>query len=653
MMLDRIVQALEGKREGSQWRCQCPVHGGAHLSVGSKNGSLLVHCKAGAKQHEIIQKLKDMGLWGDTPAIYAKPTERLVAEHPYIQDGKTLAIKGRFAPKTFRWRLPDAQTWSGLAGLKESELPLYRAHEIKDAPIVFVCEGEKAVDACWQNELAAVCPAGGASQKLFGQALQTLIGRQVVLWPDNDELGFALMRRVSDSLDGLTQVMTISPEVPAKGDAFDYFAAGGTVAHVYELVSRPASSRHQDQGGNALVERLESGSELRLSARRIRRERTGIHATIAIEVAGHKLAWGLINVERDEERVRLANSAVKKLTERDKGCLPSDHLKIKLDAFCDGLWTEQQPRGEMLPGAWTPLKQIARGLVLEGGGTIIYGAPGRGKSWAGLLLAVSIDEGLDSLFAVHQANILYVNLERSRPSMQRRLAGVNTALGLPHERPLAFYNARGHSLMDVVDGVASAIADHKTEVLILDSISRVGAGDLTQNAPVNQIIDTLNGLCGTWVALAHTPREDETHVFGSVMFEAGEDVGVQLLSESTEQGQKLGIGLQVRKANDLPQTGRMKVMALEFGPGGLGIVRPARSGEFPEIEAGREGGKMDMAINYLLRVGEATAGDVADEIGLHRTTTTRLLGASRQIGRKREGRKVIFYVCAQGADSQP
>ena len=38
--------------------------------------------------------------------------------------------------------------------------------------------------------------------------------------------------------------------------------------------------------------------------------------------------------------------------------------------------------------------------------------------------------------------------------------------------------------------------------------------------------NSTNSLCESWVAIAHTPRADASHVFGSVMFEAAADVVV-------------------------------------------------------------------------------------------------------------------------------
>ena len=65
--------------------------------------------------------------------------------------------------------------------------------------LLFV-EGEKAADACINHGLQAVTNAGGAHQKEFGPGLVALRGRDVVLWPDNDDDGRALMDRLAPKL---------------------------------------------------------------------------------------------------------------------------------------------------------------------------------------------------------------------------------------------------------------------------------------------------------------------------------------------------------------------------------------------------------------------------------------------------------------------
>lgn len=64
MTLQELADALEGRREGREWRCRCPVHGGRSLSIRETEGRILLTCRAGCQQNEVITELKHLGLWG-------------------------------------------------------------------------------------------------------------------------------------------------------------------------------------------------------------------------------------------------------------------------------------------------------------------------------------------------------------------------------------------------------------------------------------------------------------------------------------------------------------------------------------------------------------------------------------------------------------
>ncbi len=68
-----LADALEGKREGHEWRCRCPVHGGRSLSVTERDGRLLLICRAGCSQGEVISELKRLGLWEGATGYQSTP----------------------------------------------------------------------------------------------------------------------------------------------------------------------------------------------------------------------------------------------------------------------------------------------------------------------------------------------------------------------------------------------------------------------------------------------------------------------------------------------------------------------------------------------------------------------------------------------------
>ena len=174
------------------------------------------------------------------------------------EDGKPKKV---FAPLTWCQRTDGQSTqwrWQGLPDPR----PLLRLDDLaqrSDAPVV-LCEGEKAADAAAEllpNHVATCWPNG--SNSWHKSDLTTLKGRDVLLWPDNDDSGKICMKIVAEKLReiGAASVSPIALDVfkrkPmrkneraafAKGgqwnegdDAADAIAKGWTAAHFVELES--------------------------------------------------------------------------------------------------------------------------------------------------------------------------------------------------------------------------------------------------------------------------------------------------------------------------------------------------------------------------------------------------------------------------------
>ena len=221
-----------------------------------------------------------------------------------------------------------------------------------------------------------------------------------------------------------------------------------------------------------------------------------------------------------------------------------------------------------------------------------------------------------------------MNLERSRDSVMNRLGAVNRALGLPATRPLLTLNARGKALADVLPACRRVVQERHIGCVFLDSISRAGIGDLTENQPVNRIMDLLNSLSPSWVGLAHTPRADESHIFGGVHFDAGADVVVQLLSEQDEDkaATPLGLGYRITKQNDLGRR-PLSIIALDFSENGMVGVRRAKAGEFSTIESQKRTSLKQEVRDYLMHVqgGAASATELAEALKRNRQNISEML----------------------------
>ncbi len=403
-----------------------------------------------------------------------------------------------------------------------------------------------------------------------------------------------------------------------------------------------------------LVHRYElvSTNVLRFGAQEIHRERTGIHAKISISLNWITLAYSVFNIDRDEDRVRLANSGYGHLDAKENAldvaeCTKS-FFKHALDLFCLGLWEETigSQVGGLMAGDPNikPARPLVGKYVYQEAGTILYAPPGTGKSYTAKAMAVSCAWGIEDIWRLGESWLpLYINVERSASSMAGRLARVNVALGLDPIVAIPFLNARGRSLADIYEAAQRTLKKEGCAWIIYDSISRAGFGSMVSDDVANKIMDMLNALCPTWLALAHSPRADDSHPFGSQMFTAAADIEVQLRAQIAGDKKSTGISLEVTKANDAP-TGSLGVHVLEWDEDGLAGIRKASVTEFADLAAEEKMSKEDLMIRLIRKVGRPMSGTaIADSLGINRSTVANILTAGRKfVFVKQEGKEALY-----------
>lgn len=384
----------------------------------------------------------------------------------------------------------------------------------------------------------------------------------------------------------------------------------------------------------ALRERGE-GYGLVMRAENIRQQNTGLHAKLTLWGVTPRreerllLAGTVANIERDDERTKLLNTARKQGGDKAESVMGSSDdkalLKQFFDLFCFSVWDTLMATqdAEMIEGdAMLPLAFRAKPHVIQGGGTIWFGQPGGLKSTTALIMAVAVDEGINGIWETQQCRVLLVNLERSPESLMRRLGQINDALGLETTRPLAMLHARGRSLQDTRHSIEREVRNHGTEFIIVDSLTRMGAGDLVSNEVANTSMDLLNALCPTWLAIGHTPRADSSHLFGSQMYDAAADVMVKVTS--TEEGATHGVRLEVTKVNDFKKPPPM-TLKLTFDEFGLQHIEPAKAGEFAELVPKGDKDAMAAYLTEEAPQGRGTATQIAKALGMNRATVSRIL----------------------------
>ncbi len=580
-LLNRLtkVKSLADK----SWMSCCPSHPDKvpSLHISLKDDTILMKCHSGCSTEDIVKilglELSDLFIKNEplrkvVATAIKEPPAKIVAEYDYKDEqDKDLFQVVRYEPKNFKQRHRNGSgewTWD----MKDVRRVLYHLPElaITYTETVYLVEGEKDADNLWSwGKVGTTSPGGANAWK--DEYAASLAGKRVVIIPDKDGPGMAYARQVANSLIGkVSELKVILLPGDAVKDVSDWLAAGGQVDELagleqdYEILY--TSDKPVYRQANDVIQWDRKTGELLLTfkAEKISEERTGIHARVSIFGQHESLSWSYLNIERREDRSSLAGAAWAAF--KTESTYTKEDMRRDLDNFCAGLWEFHLSRfvpvelqGDESP---QPIEFLLKPYIINGGGTIIFAAPGRGKSFTALFWAMSIDSGCQKFWATKQRRVLFINLERSGESLRRRLSMVNKVLGLPTTRPLLTLNARGKSLTEVLPACRKAVTKYSVEMVVLDSISRAGMGDMNENLSGNRVIDALSSLCPTWLALGHTSRASENHLFGSVMQDAGADICVQLSAQVKDDGVS-GIGWQITKQNDIGYHGQ-KIYALRF-----------------------------------------------------------------------------------------
>jgi putative DNA primase/helicase len=219
-----IARHLHGRKQPSGWVARCPAHEDREpsLSLRDADGKVLVHCHAGCEQGAVIAALVARDLW---PHQESHRGRRIVTEYNYTDEtGELLYQVVRTEPKGFFQRRPNG--YGGWINRKSPRQILYRLCEVLEAPIVFVCEGEKDVETLRGRGFVATTNAGGAKAPWLPDYTAALRGREVIIVPDNDEPGWVRGRTIARSLLGAAARIRVLDLPKEAKDISDWFASG-------------------------------------------------------------------------------------------------------------------------------------------------------------------------------------------------------------------------------------------------------------------------------------------------------------------------------------------------------------------------------------------------------------------------------------------
>jgi putative DNA primase/helicase len=175
------------------------------------------------------------------------------AAYPYYNEaGEVVYEAVRYRPKDFSFRhtCPDGKVTDSRGGDKAKcgcpkiPLVLYGLPELSAAdrnlPVYFT-EGEKDRNRLVKLGLIATTTAMGAKNSHQTQNVAALLGRDVVILPDNDNAGYQYGQDIAAKLrDVAISVKVLDlPGLPADGgDVSDWLDAGNTVATLQELAAK-------------------------------------------------------------------------------------------------------------------------------------------------------------------------------------------------------------------------------------------------------------------------------------------------------------------------------------------------------------------------------------------------------------------------------
>ena len=364
-------------------------------------------------------------------------------------------------------------------------------------------------------------------------------------------------------------------------------------------------------------------------AKNIRTEHTGIHAELGIKF-DESDTYTVCNIKRGEEQTKLTNKAYKffgPTKEAADAVCSKEELINRFAQYCKLVFPKamevQEPEEIIGSINTSSVSYIAKPHVLSKGGTIMYGKPGRGKSFTGMALAVAVQNGANHYWETEKVNSLFINLERPERTMAPRLGAVNQALGLNSESPLSIMNAKGYSLSAIRDVLISYIKKQEIGFVVVDSISRAGTGDMKEDIVATTTINLLNEMGVSWLGIAHTPKYDETVYYGNSQYEAGADVMVRHTSDIIDEKGSIAVALEVTKANDMPIPQPVG-LHYSFNEYGLSAIRFAEPHEYEELVEKKDK-PADEVYEYLKENGARSATQLAKELGRNRSQVAKVM----------------------------
>lgn len=542
LVIDHLILPTT-PRNGDVWS-YCPAHndgvadgrrtppssrGSRSLRLSRKTG---LKCFAGCKFSDILAAFGVLDQWKEMQRtgrqqgelrIRVKQRGKLVEEYWYCKpDGTPVAIKGRFEQqhpdgtrsKTFLWKTPDDEKWSGLPFPME-QLPLYCTEKVvaSDSDTVYFVEGEKACNACWNAGLVAVAAGCGASgtPRIGKEALQILNGKHVVLWPDNDDIGKRYMAAVRVMLDDIAATIRIV-DVPVQpsGDAFDFFAGGKTPQDLNEIPTEPWLSIHDHDALTYIYP--DPAGNVKFHVDNISRSRDDLNVTLKIEVENVKRTY--------RQRINLMSlssrqSIIRELKEFFGATHQWQSMLVDMSSAVDE-WIRSRITAIDVASIERPPQKtdLIPGIIPEGEASLAFGEGDSGKTYLALYLAFLLSCGgslLDTGVWLPQLPVLWVDYETRNDgwTVRRRLDRIAEGIGIQLQEKMVFYlPGNGIPLWELGDNIRRIINTEGIGFIVIDSALKACGGTVRDEALVGLYFSALQKLNVTSLTLGHVTKAE-------------------------------------------------------------------------------------------------------------------------------------------------
>ncbi|MCI0778092.1 MAG: AAA family ATPase, partial [Chloroflexi bacterium] len=463
-------------------------------------------------------------------------------------------------------------------------------------------------------------------------ALTALKNRDVVVWPDSDDAGRLLMRYLTRELDGVAKsVRCIAPDVPPTGDAHDYFANGGSVDTLLDMLAKVRTEPWVEETADGYVVSLpEDGGFIRFEASDIdstRRRSLDIMLTVRCELPG---------TTKDQFSGRLN---VTSLSNRESFRRQLDEMFGKeggwtrrLNIACSMVRKAHNERDNsivLLEAPEVTTQHLLAPYMLTDGPTIIFGQGGSAKTYLALAWSACIALGMPFLGSpVQQAAVLFIDYESTPGVMKKRLEKVLAGMGMANSLPPIFYWPATAPLVDMVPALQHEILKDDIGMVVVDSVMLAAGADAERAETAGRYFGALRRLGVPSLNVGHvTKAGGDQFPFGSIFWHNSARLtwNVKLRHEEDDT---VHLGLFNREANDGPQE-HPQGLRISFDglDGPVTIAREGLDAEWDKELSNPE------RIRGELRAGKCSVKELAEALELSeaiiRTTLNRMTDAQK------------------------